>query len=248
MHLLVSLSANNVFAPKQRIAVKVETSWHLATIVEVRRKYVAIKFDDGDSGEFDKVEDASSVRVLPKGIKKNKQPLKLKELKELISEAETPKLNKIEHKVQKPDVPAAKTTGGKKIQITLKPVVVPALDKHAKPVEVPHPVATPTQAVKKPSTLKTQLKIHNDKPIHPMDLNAGMVVQVAREAQLFTMLLLEYNAATHKWSAVQLRENANLVLIPSNQIFTHNGPLTSSQKLWEHKYMFRLNKMKEGIL
>lgn len=247
MHLLVSLSAAKEFMVKQRVAIKIETTWHLATILEIRRKYVSVKFDDGDTGEFDKTEDAAVVKILPKGIKKHKAPLKLKELKELISEAETPKLDKIERKVQKPVIPAAKTTGGKKIQITLKPVVVPALDKHAKPVEVPHPVATPTQAVKKPSTLKTQLKIHNDKPIHPMDLNAGMVVQVARDAQLFTMLLLEYNATTHKWSAVQLRENANLVLIPSNQIFTHNGPLSSSQKLWEHKYMFRLNKMKEGM-
>lgn len=246
MHLLISLSAAKEFIVKQRIAIKVDTLWHLATVNDVKRKYVYIKFDDGDTGEFDKLEDASSVRIIPKKIKRNKLGLKLKDLKALIEEAEAPeiKLPVAMKKSLAEPVPAAKTAVGKQIMITMKPTMQPVADKHAKPVEVQHPV----EAVKKPSTLKTALKVHDDKPIHPMDLNSGMVVQVAREAQLFTMLLLEYNAATHKWSAVQLREDAKLVMIPSNQVFTHKAPLTRYEKLWEHKFMFRLNKLKEGSL
>lgn len=246
MHLLISLSAAKEFIAKQRIAIKVDTLWHLATVTDVKRKYVFIKFDDGDSGEFDKVEDASAVRILPKNVKKNKVGLKLKDLKALIEEAEAPKIKlpaAMKKKLTEP-VPAAKTVTGRKIMITMKPTMQPVIDKHAKPVEVQHPV----EAVKKPSTLKTALKAHDDKPIHPMDLNSGMVVQVAREAQLFTMLLLEYNDATHKWSAVQLREDAKLVQIPANQVFTHKAPLSRYEKLWEHKFMFRLNKLKEGNL
>lgn len=235
MHLLISLSAAKEFIVKQRIAIKMEDTWHLATVLEVKRKYVTVKFDDGDTGQFDKVEDAGDTRILPKTVKKHKEGLKLKELKLLIQEAEAP-IN-LPASVKKNIVPAAKTVG-KKIMVTMKPKMQPVIDKHAKPVE----------AVKKPSTLKTALKIHDDKPIHPMDLHSGMVIQVARDAQLFTMVLLEYDEDTRKWAAVQPRENSKIVHIPANQIFTRKAPLSSYEKLWEHKYMFRLNQMKEGKL
>lgn len=244
MHILISMAAAvPEYTVKQRLAVKVDRgTWQLATVVGIRRKYVDILFDDGDEGEFDKVGDRASVKALPKGTKKNKLPLTLAQVKELLEAAPAKKIEvKKKNKPQvsrrvldmSGDIPnkPEPERRGRPITITMKPKVteVPAVSHE--------PVRQTT------GTLKTRLKEHGDKPIHPIDLNRGMVVQVAVNASLMTVLLLTYDEEDAKWNALFLRENSKIIQVSPNHCFTRRAPLSTYEKLWAGKYMRRLDEM-----
>lgn len=252
MQILVSTAAATIdYTIKQRLAVKVDRgAWQLATITGIRRKYVDILFDDGDEGEFDKVGDRSSVKILPKGTRKNKATLSLAEVKELM---ETPIEIKPKAKAKaKPQVtrrvmdmtetvPVKKPEPvvpqkGRPIAISMKTKAVPAIDKSVAPV-ITEPKGQST------GTLKTRLKEHDDRPIHPIDLNKGMVIQFALNASLVTALLLTYDEEAKKWNAVLLRENSKIIQVSPHHCFTHKAPLTQYEKLWAGKYMRRLEEM-----
>ena len=237
MQILLSLSAAVEFEPKQRIAVKVGKTYLLARITEVKRKYVQIVFDDGDSGQFDKVADARDVRILPKTVKKNKGELTLAEVRALIEDVKTEVVKKeIEKVKQVPRRVAISLTKEEVKEIKAEPYLAPPIETQTvttKPI-MPNTVRT--------GTLKTVLKQHDDRIIHPIDLTRGMVVQVPVDTQLITVMLIEYYEDTKKWAALGLRENTKIIKVSANQIFTHKAPLTKIEKLWEGKYMRRIEE------
>lgn len=242
MQILLSLSAAVEFEPKQRIAVKVGKTYLLARITEVKRKYVQIVFDDGDSGQFDKVADARDVRIIPKTVKKNKGTLTLAEVRELTSEVK-PEIVKVTKEVksrvvqQVPRRISIALTKADVKSIKAEPYVEPAIKQELVDVRFKYNVPSGQH-----STLRSALKEHDDKIIHPIDLIRGMVVQVPVNTQLITVMLIEYHENTKKWAALGLRENTKIIYVPANQLFTHKAPLTKIEKLWEGKYMRRLEE------
>lgn len=254
MQILVSTSAAVDWAVKNRIAIKVERSWMLGTVTGIRRKYVDFLFDDGDEGEFNKVDDARSVKLLPKGTRKNKQALTLNEVKELIEQGTPAKavkaqpVKQVTRRVMDMSESPAPQVKPKSRPITIS-MKQPAAVKEGRPITIKAKPAREEPAVIAPQvpqttgTLKTRLKENDDKPIHPIDLNRGMVVQVAVSASLVTVLLLDYDEEQKKWSAVLLRENSKIIQVSQNHCFTRKAPLTKYEKLWAGKYMRRLEEM-----
>ena len=230
MQLLIALASVD-FIEKQRIAVKMDRLYHLATVTAVKRKYVTVKFDDGDTGEFDKVEDAKLVKALPKGTKRIKTPLTLAELKELMAPTE-----KVVEKVSEKVTVTQKV---KPISIRIsKEEIAPSV----RPDPKPEPYLAPPIEYKSPVTLRQKLKEFDDRIIHPIDLARGMVVRVPINTELYTVLLLDYDEVTRKWAAVQLKETTKIIQVPTNQLFTHKAPLTPYEKMWAGKYMRRLEE------